>query len=425
MSEFWYYAEGNETRGPITFETLIKLLSQLPTPRGVLVWREGFDDWTAAENISEIVEKLIRPPPLPRPSMIARSEERFPAVTETTPKDMAADREGLDAVVRNQQQFRKVNPELSSDHNANTRGRTAFLVVFIIVISVGAYFTNQVYNNSINGTANLIGQLLGAWFVLTLLTWWLRKLPYTAAVVLAVAALSVGLSNRGKLQAVWDSKIAFQAMADPTQLDKTLSQNPENKVLKLVAMANKVTEETNTAAAKLSDEIEPPALSKDINFATVTRNDLEGIRRDLKTAETNATTYMPRYLALLKAERQKIEASAQPLDVDKGTVNSFLVGLDKGRVKYLTFSSSMMLANSEFYRAYGNYVAFLIENFNAYNVDTNGQILFAQKQATDRYSVLSVEMKAKALRVSELDDERKKLELQAQQERRESFVNGK
>jgi len=91
----------------------------------------------------------------------------------------------------------------------------------------------------------------------------------------------------------------------------------------------------------------------------------------------------------------------------------------------LTFSSSMMLANSEFYRAYGNYVAFLIENFNAYNVDTNGQILFAQKQAMDRHSVLSVEMKAKALRVSELDDERKKLELQAQQERRESFVNRK
>lgn len=78
MSEFWYYAEGDETRGPIAFGQLIKLLSQSPSPKGVLVWREGFADWTAAENVREIVEKLIRPPPL-RP----RSSETVPAVTET------------------------------------------------------------------------------------------------------------------------------------------------------------------------------------------------------------------------------------------------------------------------------------------------------------------------------------------------------
>src|SRR5258708_23759154 len=66
MNEFWYYAEGNETRGPIAFDQLIKLLSQLPTLKGVLVWREGLADWTAAENLREIAEKLLRPPPLPR-----------------------------------------------------------------------------------------------------------------------------------------------------------------------------------------------------------------------------------------------------------------------------------------------------------------------------------------------------------------------
>jgi hypothetical protein len=57
MSEFWYYAEGNDTRGPIAFDQLIKLLSQRPTLRGVFVWCEGFDDWTAAENVREIAEK--------------------------------------------------------------------------------------------------------------------------------------------------------------------------------------------------------------------------------------------------------------------------------------------------------------------------------------------------------------------------------
>src|SRR5258708_7316129 len=139
MNEFWYYVEGSETRGPITFDRLIKMLSLMPSPRGVLVWREGFEDWKFAENISEIVEKLIRPPPLPRSSVITRSGERFPAVAETTLKDAAADQDGLDTVARYQQQFGKVNPELPSDQNANTRGRIAFFAVFIIVLSVGAY----------------------------------------------------------------------------------------------------------------------------------------------------------------------------------------------------------------------------------------------------------------------------------------------
>jgi hypothetical protein len=30
MGGFWYYAEGDKTRGPVAFDQLIKLLSQLP-----------------------------------------------------------------------------------------------------------------------------------------------------------------------------------------------------------------------------------------------------------------------------------------------------------------------------------------------------------------------------------------------------------
>jgi GYF domain 2 len=79
MSELWYYAEGNETRGPIGFDQLIELLPQLPTPKAVLVWREGFDDWRAAENIREIAEKLIRPPPLSRSLPSSRSPISTPS----------------------------------------------------------------------------------------------------------------------------------------------------------------------------------------------------------------------------------------------------------------------------------------------------------------------------------------------------------
>jgi hypothetical protein len=66
MSEFWYYVQDNETYGPVTLDQLIKLLiSKLPKPREVPVWREGFDDWKAAKQVPEIAERLIRPSVLP------------------------------------------------------------------------------------------------------------------------------------------------------------------------------------------------------------------------------------------------------------------------------------------------------------------------------------------------------------------------
>lgn len=436
MSEFWYYVEGNETRGPVAFDQLLKLLSQRPSPRGVLVWREGFSDWAAAENVRDIVEKLIRPPPLPQ-SSVSVPNQRVPAVTETT-KEAALD----DAVARYQQQLRKdklaenetveryqqqsQSPKLGQplDQNAHTRGRMAFLIVLMIIILVGGYFTNQVYDNSIRGIANLVGELFGAWLILTLLTWWWRKSPYTAAVVLAVAALSVGSSNRGKLQEVWDSKIALQAMGDPTQLDKALSQNPENKTLKLFAMANKIVEETTAATTKLSDEIEPVGLSKDINFATATRDDLVAVRRDLKTADTNAISFIPRYLVLLKDEHDKIEVSASSLNVERAAVTSFLKGFDQTRVKAVEFSSNVMVARSEFYRAYGDYVEFLIAEFDNYKVDTNGKFIFAKQAKLDKFNGLASTMNAAIQRVAALEVERNKLE-KSQQEKREQLAKGK
>jgi GYF domain 2 len=437
MSEFWYYAEGDETRGPIAFDPLLKLLSQRPSPRGVLVWREGFANWTAAENVREIVEKLIRPPPLPHQPFVSVPNQRVPVVTETTKqaalddtvsryqqqfrKDKLAENE---TVGRYQQQFQKLKPELPSDQNANTRGRIAFLIVFMIVLSVGAYFTNQLYSNSVNGIASVIGELSGAWLLLTALTWSLRKSSYTAAVVLAVAALSVGFNNRGKLQEVWDSKLALQAMPDPTQLDKTLSQNPENKILRLFAMANKITEETVAATTKLSDEIEPAGLSRDINFATATRNDLETLRRDLKTAETNTTSFIPRYLVLLKDEHDKIAVSASSLNIDRGLVTGFLKGLDEARVKSVTFSSNMMEARSEFYRAYGNYAEFLTGEFDNYKVDANGKFLFAKQAKLEKFNVLGNTMNAASQRVATLEVERKQFE-KSQQEKREQLAKGK
>jgi len=141
MSEFWYYAEGDETRGPVAFDQLIKLLSRLPTPKGVLVWREGFADWTAAENVREIVEKLIRPPPLrPRSSVTAPAAVKQTATEAVTPSRWerwkiedqrrweAADEpdnsavRADDTVERYQQQFRRDDQSLQEGREVPSRG---------------------------------------------------------------------------------------------------------------------------------------------------------------------------------------------------------------------------------------------------------------------------------------------------------------
>jgi hypothetical protein len=312
--------------------------------------------------------------------------------------------------------------EASSDQNKH--GRIAFLVVFVIVLLAGAYFTNQIYGNSLDGTASLIGELIGSWFILGAITWKWRRAGYTAAIVLAVAAVSVGARNAGKLQEVWDAKVALRAMGDPKQLDEAVSQNPENKTLKLFAMANKLGEGTATATTKLSNEIEPAALSKDTNYATASRSDLEALLRDLKTAETNATAFVPRQLALVTADREKIVAYASSLNLDKGTVSNFLVGLDNSRAKNTAFNSKMMVARSEFYRAYENLVAFLIGEFGSYKVATNGQLMFPKQPTADRYNVAANAMTAAAQRVNDLDVERKQLE-QSLQDRRDQLARGK
>jgi hypothetical protein len=84
MSELWYYAEGEETRGPLSAADLVALLSNLSDPRKVLIWRHGFADWKATDEVSEIAKLVVRPPPLRR---IARPPTGPPAVQPATVED--------------------------------------------------------------------------------------------------------------------------------------------------------------------------------------------------------------------------------------------------------------------------------------------------------------------------------------------------
>ena len=194
---------------------------------------------------------------------------------------------------------------MPSDPGAKTRVRIAFLLlfVFMIVFSVGAYF------------------------------------------VADLAKLQDSIAAR-------ESQTALQGITDPKQIDEALKQHPSNKFLQMIAVATEAANETDAATEKLSNEVEPPAISKNINLGAASRSDLEALRRDLKTAEANATTFMPRYIALLGTERDNVERYAVSRHVGKDTISRFLDNIDKRHAETTAFTSRTLLARAEFYRAY-------------------------------------------------------------------------
>ncbi len=159
-------------------------------------------------------------------------------------------------------------------------------------------------------------------------------------VVFAAGAWFVSdLSRLQRGSAVRDSPVALQDITRPGQIDEALTQHPQDRFLRLTAMAIQAANETAAAAEKLSSEVEPPAVRGIGNLGAASRDALEALRRDLKTAETNATTFMPRYLALLKSERDKVEKHARSLNAGNETTARLLDHIDKRHAEFaaLTF----------------------------------------------------------------------------------------
>ena len=224
-------------------------------------------------------------------------------------------------------------------------------------------------------------------------------------------ALSVGVRYLGELQeniAGQEGRTALDAIKNATTIDAALARYPSNRFLKLIAMATAAAAETSAASEKLSGEIEPPALSGNITLTAASRGDLEAVRRDLKIAETNAATFMPRYLALLKAERDRLENGARALNLEKNVVGRFMEDVDRRHAEVTAIIAKMLAARTEYYGAYDKCVAALIAEFGIYKV-TNGQFIFPIQYMADRYNVAANAMTSAAKRVAELEEERKAL----------------
>jgi uncharacterized membrane protein YhaH (DUF805 family) len=54
----WYYAEAQEVMGPISHDQLIALLNSVSRPVDVLVWQNGFEEWTKVGDLPQLLEEI-------------------------------------------------------------------------------------------------------------------------------------------------------------------------------------------------------------------------------------------------------------------------------------------------------------------------------------------------------------------------------
>src|ERR1700742_3996115 len=155
------------------------------------------------------------------------------------------------------------------------------------------------------------------------------RIGLVALFVLATVAVSLSL-DLGKFQerlSTEEGQAALQGIDNPSQLEGALKAHPSNNILRLMSRAIKTANDTKAAIDQLSAQIEPARLSKEPNFGSATRDELDAFRRDLKTAEGNARAFLPRYDAIFKAERAAIEAATVSLRVPKETASQVLDGV--------------------------------------------------------------------------------------------------
>jgi hypothetical protein len=244
--------------------------------------------------------------------------------------------------------------------------------------------------------------------------------------VFVIACLGVGyyVGDLAKFQTAdpaKESQIALRGVGDPEQLDRLLRQYPSNKMLRMVALANKDSVEIDAAARSLLNDAEPRDFLKLIDLSAYSRSDLDTLRRDVKTAQSNAAAVTPSYIALLNDERAKLENDARSLDVESGTVSEFMTMIDEQHAEMIALASKVLAARAEYYNAYEQCVAVLVRDFGSYKV-TNGRVVFPVQSTADSFNRAVTALDTAAKRIAEVEDERTTLR-RSQLGRWKSFVD--
>jgi len=243
------------------------------------------------------------------------------------------------------------------------------------------------------------------------------------AIACVVALILVGdLARYQEAGLVSESQAALRDVTDPAQLDQALKRYPANRILKLVTLANEKSAEIDAAARKMLGEAEPASVAKPVDLTKAGRGDLDTLRRDLKTAESNVTALKPRVAALIKARRDELESSARSLGLESSTIARFMVGVDEQLAEMTALTAKMLAARGEYYSAWEKCAALLVREFGSYKV-TNGQFIFRVQPTADSYNAASTAMAAAKKRFAGLDDERGALKA-SQLTRWKNFVGG-
>jgi len=87
-------------------------------------------------------------------------------------------------------------------------------------------------------------------------------------------------------------------------------------LLRLLDTAFEAGNETTRTVQQLHNDIDSPGLAKELDYASASRFEIEAYRGALETAEAKAIEALPRYMALLKEERGRLEKSAKELGAD-------------------------------------------------------------------------------------------------------------
>jgi len=75
VSESWYYADDDESIGPLGFDGLLHALRLRSNPSRTLVWTQGFEEWVEATTVVDIRAALAVPPPIPKRFPVASTEQ--------------------------------------------------------------------------------------------------------------------------------------------------------------------------------------------------------------------------------------------------------------------------------------------------------------------------------------------------------------
>jgi hypothetical protein len=292
----------------------------------------------------------------------------------------------------------------------DTRGRFAWLSVLAFVLAMETSLSTLIYGNSAYGVAYLFGQFAFACGVAAILTLPWRGRTYRAASLLAIAGIIAIVGNATDLLSyfeVQEARTALKSVRDPGQIDRALKENPSNLLLRVYAEAFRLGQEAQHRVEQLSNEIEPVGLAQEPNYASATRAELQKYLADLRAAEANASSATIKFIAILEEEREGIQAFAKSVQLRDRLMRDVLVGVDGRHARATEFARKMFPARAEFYRAAGDTIAILIEQFGNYKLDADGRLVFLDTSVVGRFNSALEAVDARSKRVAELEEERR------------------